>query len=143
MHTYKIHVKILTSMHSDIEIGFELPSYTYMEADVVIGENETSAVYLVKSRESSQTFTVSVRTAGIGGEPDAKHQDDYSIGPSDEVFFQFAPDQFRVLVPIELFNDNIPEGTEAFKLISSVQLLTSTNAISTVFIEDDGDCELA
>ncbi len=130
-----------------IQIGFEFSSYTYTESDDVINDptrTDVQSIYLIKSIESEQTFDIVVSTNVIAGAQDATHNIDYSIG-DDKYILEFGPNQERVLLPLTLFDDSLPEGPESAQLVISQQngsvanFLLSVNATITLFIEDDGD----
>ncbi len=138
-----------------IEIGFQFPSYTYSEADGFIDENNLNPnvvpIFLNKSRDSEQTFEVIIRasTGGFsGGVGNAEHGDDgdYSIGVS--VFLEdFEPHQNSILLPLQILQDDLPEGREAARLVSLqaegsvADFNPSPNANTIIFIDDDGDCK--
>ncbi len=137
-----------------IEIGFQFPSYTYSEADGFIDENRRDVVpiFLNKSRDSEQTFEVIVRasTGGFsGGVGNAEHGNDkdYSIGPSDIQIFDFNPSQNSIPLRMQIFQDDLPEGREAARLVS-LQVEGSVadfnpgpNPNTIINIDDDGDCK--
>ena len=98
-------------------------------------------IYLVKSIESDQTFDIVVRATASGEQP-AEFGNDYSIGQDATQILAFRSDQNRLLFPILLFEDDLPEITETFQLIS-LQLAggapfnPSVNATTTIFILDN------
>ncbi len=104
-------------------------------------------VQLVKSIESEQTFDIVVSTDSAGSsEADATRQQDYNIGLDHTEVFQFRPSEEHLLVFITLFDDNIPERREAFRLQikgSVADFFPSVISAATVFIDDDGDGESA
>ncbi len=119
-----------------IEIRFGSATYTFTESD---GQQ---AVKLIKSRASEQTFDVVVGAVG-DTETGAILSYDYAL---HENFFEIRPMLDYVLVLIELYDDNIPEGTEVFQLgsvevTSGASFDSSVNAVATVSIVDEGDCE--
>ncbi len=131
-----------------IEIGFQFPSYTYSEADGFIdGSNpDVVPIFLRKSRASEQTFEVVVRDSTVGN---AEHGDaeDYAIGQFDFQIFDFEPSQNSIPLRMQIFQDDLPEGREAVRLVSfQVQgsvadFNPSPNANTIIFIDDDGDCK--
>ncbi len=138
-------------LSTEIFIGFEFDSYYYTETEDIVNNptrTDMVAIYLVKSVESEQSFSVNVatRVRGTGGNGrNAIHNVDYSIGENDEQVLEFGPDQERVLITLYLFDDSLPELTEAAQLVisqdeTSVGNFTlSDNATTTIFIMDDGD----
>ena len=139
------------SFPAAIFIGFEFASYTYEEQEATIPdpfspEQQLQEIYLVKSIESEQTFDIVVRATASGEQP-ATFDVDYhtGVGGSQQtVEFRFHQD--RLLFPLRLFHDDIPEPTETFQLISlhihgGVPFNPSANATCTVFILDnDSKC---
>ncbi len=135
-------VVIITGLlfHSTaIEIGFEYGAYTFTESDDL-----QFVLHLIKSIESEQTFEIVVRSDKAGlSLPDAFQQVDYTIGPYNFQHFEFTPSDQYISIPLLLLNDAIPEGTEAFQLISFqtegsvADFHQSENSTVTVFIEDD------
>ena len=133
-------------------IGFEFASYTYTEEEAIISDpffpgQQLQVIYLIKSTESEQTFNIIVRATPGGGDRDATLGYDYNIGGNIGVqLLEFNLYQERLLVGIYLSQDDTPEPTETFKLIS-LQLVQgapfnpSINATCTVFIVDDNDCK--
>ncbi len=135
-----------------IEIGFEFPSYTYSEADGFIDESNPNVVpiFLRKSKASEQTFRIVVRASTGGFTPplgNAEHDSDYSIGTTDIQWFLFDSSQDRLPVRMQIFQDNLPEGREAVRLVSfQVQgsvadFNPSPNANTIIYIDDDEDCK--
>ena len=132
-----------------IFIGFEFASYTYTEQDIVIPNasfpmQDLQVIHIIKSIESEQTFDIGVRAAPGGGKQEATFRVDYN---ATREFVEFRFDQDRLLFPISLFQDDMPEGTETFQLISfqlpgrAADFNPSVNATATVTILDDGDCK--
>ncbi len=118
-----------------IEIGFEYGAYTFTESDGL------QMVHLIKSIESEQTFEIVIGSVAAGlSLPYAINQEDYSL---DFQLFDFQPSEQRILFDLLLLNDDIHEGTEAFRLISLqtegsfADFNPSENSTATVFIEDD------
>ncbi len=116
-----------------IEFGFGSATYTFTESDGL------QAVQLIKSRASEQTFYVAVGVFG-DAETGATFSHDYTV---NDTSFEIGPMLEYVLVLIEIYDDNIPEGTEVFRLHSGSSLYSSVNAVATVSIVDEGDCESA
>ncbi len=134
-----------------IEIGFQFPSYTYSEADGFIDESNPDVVpiFLNKSRDSEQTFEIVVRASTGGFTPplwNAEHDRDYSIGVFDIRRFDFEPSQNSIPVLMQIFQDDLPEGREAARLVSLqvegsvADFNPSPNANTIIFIDDDADC---
>lgn len=106
-------------------------------------------IHLLKSIESEQTFDVIVRAVaeGVSDLPKATLQVDYSIGLSDSQLLQLTPGEVRVLFPIELYDDNVTEGTETARLAllqvegSAADFQLSENGNVTLFVEDDEERE--
>ena len=140
-----------------IFIGFEFASYTYEEQESIIPdpsfpEQQLQVINLIKSTESEQTFDIVVRATGSGDRP-ATFPFDYITGAHGAngggIFymsqqFEFRSDQDRLLFPIVLHQDDLPEGTETFKLTSlqqegGAQFNPSVTATCTIFIFDDND----
>ena len=72
----------------------------------------------MKERTSEQFFEIRVTATG-GGRPDigdATFGVDYSTGVTTVTVFQFLPDEQRMSIPFEIFDDNKIEGTETFQL---------------------------
>ena len=114
-----------------IRIGFELPSYTYLERmfdedidDFFEPESGLAAngpVFLAKEDNvtSEQTFLVVIQTSG--SVPPGKFIEpatlgvDYRLpGSTTVVVLQFPPRFQRINFPFTLLFDTLPEGTEAF-----------------------------
>ena len=98
-------------------------------------------IYLVKNIKSEQTFDVTVGATASGDRP-ATVGVDYTIGQAtQDVEFRF--DQDKLTFPIGLNEDDIPEGTETFQLISlatEADFNPSVNDTTTIFILDnDGE----
>ena len=132
-----------------IFIGFEFASYTYEEQDAIIPDpfspgQQLQVIYLTKSIKSEQTFNIVIRATDSGDRPATFHVD-YAIGDgsiAQDIEFRF--DQDRYLFSIGVFEDDEPEGTENFQLISlqregGAPFNPSVNATCTVFILDDND----
>ena len=143
-----------TSFLTALFIGFEFASYTYTEQDAIIPgptifEQQLQAIYLIKSIKSEQTFDIVIKASPGGGERDATFGDDYTTGAEvSQQTVEFRSDQDRLQLNISLFQDDIPEGTETFQLISLQEegddvadFNPSVNATTTVFILDDDDCK--
>ncbi len=100
------------------------------------------AIYLIKSIISEQIFDVVV-TLSSGGS--AIHDFDFIIGPSTQQMFDFPTSAERLLFPIQLFDDEIPEGREEATLGilqeegSVADFDTVTNVQTRLVIDDDGD----
>ena len=125
-----------------------------MEQDTAIPDpfvpgQDLQEIYLIKSIESEQTFDIVVRAVPGGGERDTTFGVDYTTGAGTaQQTLEFRFDQERLLFPIELFQDDITEGTETFQLISIQEegkqvadFNPSANATTTVTILDNNDCE--
>lgn len=134
-----------------ISIGFEHSSYTFIEGNEIINDSartDFDVIYLRKSIVSEQTFDVVVSTQARGiasSVQDAMEGVEYSIRDGGDQVFVFGPDQSRLLVPLTLFDDELPERREAAQLVVSQQegsiaeFELSVNATTTIYIEDDGD----
>ena len=116
-----------------IRIGFELPSYTYMEPmfeetiDTFFvlesGLSVNGPIYLAKEDNviSEQIFSVVVQVSssvpqGQSIQP-ATLDADYRLSAASgvtSVVLQFGPMVQRINFPFTLFSDTLPEGTEAF-----------------------------
>ena len=127
-----------------IFIGFEFASYTYeeQEANITTGQ-QLQVIHLIKSIESEQTFDIVIRATYSGGRP-ATFDVDYTAGAA-VTQYDFRFDQDRLVFPITLLDDEIPEGTETFQLISlplagGAPFNPSVNSTTTVFILDN-DCK--
>ena len=123
-------------LHTVIRIGFEQPYYTYVEPifEVVVdkfftphsGSPVNGPIYLAKedTGSSEQTFSVVVQIASASNfgqniQP-ATHNEDYSLSVEQtHVTLPFLPYDQRIIVPFTLFTDDVPEGTEAFRLSSA------------------------
>ncbi len=114
-------IYILFKMATDVFIGFELPDTTYqeMEAD--------HDVTLIKVRTTEQVISVVinlVETAppsssfAVATPSEINSDNDLSFGPinSNSVLESFDPDQTRLTVSFTIFDDVIPENTEAAQL---------------------------
>ena len=113
-------------------------------------EQDTGPIYLIKEDGvvSEQTFEVVIQVTntvpgGSGFQP-ATFDEDYSVGRVSQSF-QFAHNIQKRIVPLTLFSDVIPEGTEAFLMTSTPgdsmsrvpTYLPPTIADTFVIIEDD------
>ena len=114
-----------------IRIGFELPSYTYVEPmfhepiDIFFAPESglpvSGPIYLAKEDNvtSEQTFLVVVHVSssvppGQGIQP-ATLDVDYRLSRAGtSVVLQFGSRVQRINFPFTLFTDALPEGTEAF-----------------------------
>ncbi len=100
------------------------------------------AIYLVKSIASEQVFEVLVALSSDGS---ATHQVDFSIGNATLQTNDFPNSVERLLFPIQLFDDEIPEGMEEAYLViqqqegSVADFDRSTNVNNRLVILDDGD----
>ncbi len=130
---------------TDIEIGFEFSSYTYVEADVLVNDMSPPgypAIYLVKSIMSEQIFEVVV-TLSSGGS--ATPDEDFRTGEGNQQNFDFPTSAERLLFPFLLFDDANPELREEATL--GVQEQTGSvadfdlaaNFQTRIVILDDGD----
>ncbi len=138
-----------------IEIGFQFPSYTYSETDGFISDANPDVVpiFLNKSRDSEQTFEIVVRGSTGGFTPplgNAEHGDDYSF--TYDYFgiiirCVFEPSQDRLPLLMQIFQDDLPEGREAARLVSFQEegsvadFNPSPNANTIINIDDDEDCK--
>ena len=117
-----------------IRIGFELPSYTYMEPmfeeaidtffEPESGLSVNGPIYLAKENNvtSEQTFLVVVQIShsvpqGQSIQP-ATLDVDYRVSAAQlgvtVVVLEFGPMVQRINFQFTLFSDTLPEGTEAF-----------------------------
>ena len=122
-HTSKLaNIRISAVHHScffaDIRIGFEREAYTFLEGFGQFGDT----VVLIKenNRSTERTFEVVIevgnaRPSGISA--NAEFGVDYNVGPRVQTL-RFLPTDQRLPFTIQLFGDEIPEGTEAFQLQS-------------------------
>ena len=103
---------------ADIRIGFEREAYTFQEG---FGKFEDTIVLIKENNRSTErTFEVVIevgnaRPSGISA--NAEFGVDYNVGPRVQTLRFFPTDQ-RLPFIIQLFGDEIPEGTEAFQLQS-------------------------
>ena len=114
-----------------IRIGFELPSYTYLEpmfeTDIDMffespsGMPVNGPVFLAKEDNvtSEQTFLVVVQVSssvppGQGIQPATLDVDYRLSAAGTSVVLQFSPMVQRINFLFTLFPDTLPEGTEAF-----------------------------
>ena len=131
---------------SDISIGFEMEHYTFSERDMQY--DDTIVLIKENNRVTERTFEVlvDIRSVMIGGAiiSNAEFDMDYRTGPSMVQRLRFEASAQRLPFPIQIFEDIIPEGTEAFQLRSRNSALgpnfdspqnISANALVT--IEDD------
>ena len=123
-----------------IRIGFERPNYTFTEPLF----EEEKFVYLAKENNvtSEQHFRVVVQVTdavppGQNIQP-ATMESDCIISNFGTRVFLFNPAQSRLSIPFTALPDNVPEGTEAFKLsvypAIGEQLLSPINLTSETFI---------
>ena len=109
-------------------------------------------------RLSEQTFHVTISLSGTTNIPaatfllDDENNADYGLTiPLDFIELHFPPDQQNVTLPVILFSDDIPEGTEAFRATSTPSpnfpnfgppSMGGAFASTNVLIIDD-DCKFA
>ena len=137
--------------NADISIGFERGEYSFNESDADFFDTVT----LIKDRQSEQMFivTVVVQLQLRKSYRDATAGKDFSIGTVDHrINLRFGPEVNRRTVVLEIFDDAIPEGTEAFQIFS-FRKITGNNPYfdckvaegclaSTLvkIIDDEGNC---
>ena len=111
-----------------IQIGFARPAYSF---DEPVFESVVFDIVLVREggRLSEQTFQVIVHVSDSGimntslatldsffGEDRA----DYKLtSPTDFIIWTFPPNRQNITIPLILFDDYMPEGTEAFRATST------------------------
>ena len=101
----------LYCFHTGISIGFLKGEYTFSE------EGDTHhTVTVTKNRPTEQTFFISTIIQRQSGLKAAVVGKDMSVDNRDH---SFRPDEDSLTVVFEIFDDAIPEGTEAFQIISS------------------------
>ena len=107
------------------QIGFTLPVYIFNEPNF-----ETFVTDVVLVREgghlSEQTFQVMISVQDTIDIPpatlefDDEDRADYRLtSPAHFISLDFRPEQQNITLPLILFADNLPEGTEAFRATSS------------------------
>ena len=108
-----------------IQIGFALPQYSFDEPDF---ETIVNDIVLVREggRLSEQTFQVLISVGDPVNIPpailefDDEERADYRlVTPSNFVRLNFPPDRQNITLSVILFNDDLPEGTEAFRVTST------------------------
>ena len=142
-----------------IQIGFALAEYSFDEPEF---ETFVNDIVLVREggRRSEQTFGVSISVGGTINRPPAtlefvdEDRADYRLtSPADFIFLTFPPDRQNITFSFILFRDDLPEGTEAFRVTSTSSpnfpnygspSMGGTGAFAStdVLIIDD-DCKLA
>ena len=116
--------EILSSLNTEIAIGFKQPSYTFSEPSepsediigVVLLEKENGVI-------SEQTFHIVVRVTPTTPSQDIRPAErsmdgadnDYTIGRNNFVNLELEPGDQTVEFNFRLFADDIAEGTEAFQ----------------------------
>ena len=127
-----------------ISIGFEFSSYTIEEINAGPIRN---AIFLVKqdNRTTERVFLINIGVVDVAppGTSVATIGDDYEIAnvlpgspPGRSILLQFNPFEDSLPITFDLFDDDIPEGPEAFQLQSSFAqegLVFSTPNEVTVF----------
>ena len=140
-----------------IHIGFALPEYTFDEPEF---ETLFRDIVLVREggRLSERTFQVSISVGGtINRRPatldfEDEERADYRLtSPRDFISLIFPPGQQNITFAVIIFRDNLHEGTEAFRAISTPSpnfpnfgppSMGGAFASTDVLILDD-DCKLA
>ena len=111
------HYQTLFAPFIVIRIGFERPNYTFIEPLF----EEDKFVYLAKENNvtSEQYFRVVVQVTNAvppGQNIQPVTMDIDYAGLSTIASVTFFPTQLRLYIPFTALSDDVPEGTEAFKL---------------------------
>ena len=116
--------EILSTLNTEIAIGFKQPSYIFSEPSdpsedilgVVLLEKEDGVI-------SEQTFQIVVRVTPTTPSQDIRPAErsmdgadnDYTIGRNNFVVLELEPGDQTVEFNFRLYRDDIAEGTEAFQ----------------------------
>ena len=134
--------------HVGINIGFEKGEYTFNESDGAIFDTVT----LIKDRPTEQTFIVSVIAQMQKSYRDATAGKDFSV--DHQINLHFGPEMNTLAVRFEIFDDAVPEGTEAFQFFSFMGITKDNPNFDCKLAEgclpstlikindDDGNCHL-